>query len=221
MPFEAPPPTWLWGQEAIQHIQKAERRTEAEAIEQLKNAIAHRKVTARLPDPTRPGRMASFPPGIENVIGFHTGPGSTPMVTPAGLPSSPTPAEWMTAKILASGTVQFPTYRTVQWYTFQVRRDEVLQVWPERPSQSAKVVSLADRNKGGRPSFFPDVAQILERLLADVPTLIHQIDQGGGFKSLADTIRKNAGKQAEDDGWSDTTLREHIRKWRKSKRPRE
>lgn len=130
MPFEAPLSTWMPGEEAIRHIQNAERRTEADAIEQLKKAIAHCAVGARVPGGTIPLGLTT-----------HTGPGATPMVSP-GRGRVPPPQAWTKADIGADGTVTFgpDTLR----YQFEVLREQVLSIWPAQPLRVVDVIPFAN-----------------------------------------------------------------------------
>ena len=48
MPYEPPPPQWVNGKEAIEQIRDAINQSVDEAIKQLKAAMAHRAVAARL-----------------------------------------------------------------------------------------------------------------------------------------------------------------------------
>jgi hypothetical protein len=211
MPFVPPPSDWMLGAEAIQHIRDAERRTPTDAIDQLKGAIVHGKVGARLRDPNHPGRKAVFPPGIDQLIPAGAGPRGGPEVSP-GTRQNPSPDDWRKAKIRANGALRFRFYKTLKWYAFEVLRENVLRIWPLQPSRAGNVVPLPHRPAGGRPTEYPQVARILDQLSTEGSTLLR-----GNFKPLADAIRARADKQSTDGGWSDTTLREHVRTWRNSR----
>jgi hypothetical protein len=117
------------GDEAIQHIQAAERRTEADAINELKDAITHGAVGARLS-----GRSI-FPPGADKSITHHTGPGSTPVLSP-GSRQNPSLKNWQTAEIRADGTANFYGRGTPD-YRFEVLRENVLRIWPDSQRSTA------------------------------------------------------------------------------------
>jgi hypothetical protein len=114
------------GDEAIKHIQIAESRTEADAIDQLKNALAYGAVGARL------SGNSIFPPWAD---AGPSGPGRTPALS-VGSRQVPTLANWRRALIRASGKANFYGDRTPD-YPFEVLRENVLRIWPNNQRWSA------------------------------------------------------------------------------------
>ena len=138
-------------------------RTEADAIDQLRAAIAHRAVRAGIPrDIERQIRSEVLPKGlllfesgdpgpippdierqIRSVIGsgvllFGSGPGPGPMF------SSMVELKWAAADIRADGTVGWgPSTRCQFW----VRRDDVVRIWPVAPA--------APPARGGKKEDYP------------------------------------------------------------------
>ena len=110
MRYEPPPPDLMPGEEAISHIQAISECTDAEAIDQLRAAIVHRAVGARLV-------------GMKRVPFGAAGPISTPS-------ESMRPQMWATAEIRSNGTVRFN--REGRWRYFEVIRENVLQRWPKK-----------------------------------------------------------------------------------------
>jgi hypothetical protein len=129
VPFAAPLSAWMSGDQAVQHIQNAERCTDADAIDQLRNAIAHGALGARLTD------SPIFPPWASQSIFHHTGPGKTPALSP-GSRKNPSPKQWRTAQVHADGTVNFYGSGTPN-YQFEVLRENVLRIWPRQQSSTS------------------------------------------------------------------------------------
>jgi hypothetical protein len=199
MPFVAPLSIWMPGGEAIRHIQNAEQRIEADAIDQLKNAIAHSAIGVRVPGLPVPKRITGG------------GPGSGPEVSP-GARYQPSPEAWTNARIGVNGKVAFGP--KAPRYQFEVLRQQVVRMWPV--GNVASLALVTDRDVGGRPSSYNDVAAILESLSAKDETLIHQVGSAN-FKPVADRIRAEAGKEPTDDGWRESALRKHFKRWLRSK----
>jgi hypothetical protein len=135
------------------------------------------------------------------------------MVSP-GARHQPPPEAWKNADLRTDGTVEFGS-EGKRWQ-FEVLRDQVLRIWPNQPSPCG---DIPERNKGGRPTAFNKVAEILDKFQADNPVFAENIEQIP-FKSLAHRIRREAGKEVDDQGWGETTLRQHVRRWLLSKRSR-
>jgi hypothetical protein len=120
MPYLPPVPEWMPGDEAIQHIQAAERSTEALATDQLKTAIAHRAVGVRVLEWAIPKELEFFAP---------VGPGATSMLSP-GVCRQPPAEAWAEADVGADGMVAFGP--DTSRYRFEVLRENVLRIWPNR-----------------------------------------------------------------------------------------
>lgn len=106
MPYEPPPPQWLNGKDAIKQIRVHINQSADAAIEQLRAAIGHRKVAARLANTRRP----RF--------------GSSPISPPSD--SVPWPEDWIDAEISADGTVKFSDHPR---RSFEVLRSHILRYW--------------------------------------------------------------------------------------------
>jgi hypothetical protein len=117
------------GDEAIQHIQAAERCTEADAIDQLKSAVSHGAVGARLS-----GRPI-FPPNADKSFFHNPGPGKTPVTSP-GSRQNPSLENWGRARIRVNGTANFYGAGTPD-YPFEVLRENLLRIWPNKQHSSA------------------------------------------------------------------------------------
>jgi hypothetical protein len=121
------------GKEALAHIYRADRCSLLEAKKQLRAAISDRQIGARLPDPNSPRRSAVFPPGIDKIADPDGGPGFSP-----GIRQIPSPDLWRSANIRAAGTVNF----FGKWYAFELRRDDILRIWPRRSTRAAELRAL-------------------------------------------------------------------------------
>jgi hypothetical protein len=113
MKYEAPPSVWMPAKEALSHIKKISvcPINNDEAINQLRDAIIHRVVGARLAD------MKRVPFGSSHTS-FDSG-------------SVPSPQMWATAVIRSNGTVRFDRKR--QSRPFEVIRENVSRVWHAQP----------------------------------------------------------------------------------------
>jgi hypothetical protein len=91
-------------------------------------------------------------------------------------------------------------------------------VWSTGAMTAAfEAVSLPARSKGGRPSAYDEVATIFDAIFASNPALLDE-DSDIAFKTLAHFIRDRLGKSDTDAGFRDRTLRDHLSKWRQSRR---
>jgi hypothetical protein len=196
---------WMSLAEAVDHIQRTEGHQPSEARRQLFSALADRALRHRCGD----GRDDRLYPD--------------------------SPSSWLTAEFRAGGGGEVlcdanltDEGREAGYAVFRpilVLRQTVLETWKASPpslveSNNAVVSldSMMDREKGGRPSSYDDVAAVLERLFTADETLIERLaNKSINFKTLADRIRTEAGKAPEDDGWSETTVRTHVKNWRASK----
>jgi hypothetical protein len=117
--------SWMPGKDAINHVRRAHKCSEADAISMLRGAIAERAVAARLPDPQNAALRAPFPPsplGSEKDCSRQT----------------PDSKMWENAEIRSDGTVRL----LGRWYAFTVLREEVFRKWPE---EAAYLTGVADR----------------------------------------------------------------------------
>ncbi len=129
MPYLSPPPAWMPGKEALDHIRETDECSASDAIKQLRSAISDGRANTRLPDPKEPRRSAIFPPWNIKSIAYDPGL-ATPRLSP-GARQIPNREDWRKAKIFANGAVSFfgGRYRP---YAFEVRRVDVLQIWPAK-----------------------------------------------------------------------------------------
>jgi len=114
--YVPPDPLWMPGKEALDFIRKAVPDcSAADAIAQLRTAIVHRAVGARLKD------MKRVPMGS----------------SPIGVPSesNPRPRMWLQAEIRLNGSVRFD--RKGPWRPFEVIRENVLRVWYCQPASNS------------------------------------------------------------------------------------
>ena len=106
--YVPPDPPLMSGKEALDFIRKAKPDcSAADAIAQLRAAIVHRAVGARLKD------MKRVPMG------------SSPISVPSE--SIPPPHMWLQAEIRLNGSVRFD--RKGLWRPFEVIRENVLRTW--------------------------------------------------------------------------------------------
>jgi hypothetical protein len=164
VPYVSPPTEWMSGHEAIAHIRRADRCSEADAIEQLRAAIVDRVVAARLPDPGSTKDNAPYPPWADKFVGDTSG----------GRRQIPVPETWSRAEIRSDGTVLF-FGRT---YLFAVLREHVLRTWPDsttyrtgapgRPTSTHLIVEEARRRirAGPHPATLKAFAQELAAWLS-------------------------------------------------------
>ena len=82
MSYISPPPEWMPGKEALDHIREAAGCSASDAIKQLRTSIADGAVSARLPNPKNPRRNAIFPPWADTLIANHGGPGASASCLP-------------------------------------------------------------------------------------------------------------------------------------------
>ena len=109
MPYESPPPEWLSGKDAIEQIRACLNQSVNEAIKQLKAAIAHRAVAARLAKMRRPPIGSSGPISVPS-------------------DSVPPPKMWGDAEIFSDGTVKFGSDDP---RSFEVFSQHILRYWPQ------------------------------------------------------------------------------------------
>jgi hypothetical protein len=57
----------------------------------------------------------------------------------------PSPKQWQTAKIRANGTVRF-FGEEWPWYAFEVRREDILRIWPRLRGRSTSAAELRALN---------------------------------------------------------------------------
>jgi hypothetical protein len=123
MPYEPPPPQWLNGKVAIEQIRVDINQSAGAAIEQLRAAMVHRKVAARLANM----RLPPF--------------GSSPLSAPSD--SVPSPEDWIDAEIFPDGTVKFSDHPP---RSFEVLRSHLLRYWPatrlgRKPKVDKKIIT--------------------------------------------------------------------------------
>jgi len=120
LPYRSPPPAWISGREALEHIKGAEKCSESDAIAQLRKAVLGRAIPIRFRGRTTPRLGKDHPLGLFLPQG---GPGGSPILS----------VNWRdlllpTAQFRANGMVKF---RKARWQPFEVRRDAVLRIfWP-------------------------------------------------------------------------------------------
>ena len=147
MSYISPPPEWMPGNEALDHIREADGCSASNAIKQLRTSIADGAVSARLPDPKNPRRNAIFPPWADTLIANHGGPGASPRLSP-GVRQFPNKENWGTALLQKNGTVQFFGSDT-PWYRFEVLQAHVLKIW-QAPELEFRVSSRTKIGRAGR-----------------------------------------------------------------------
>ena len=126
MPYVSPAPAWMPGKEALEHIKRADRCSDSEAVAQLRAAVLDHAVPIRFQGRSTPRLPKRHPLGFFLPQG---GPGGSPILS----------VNWRdlllpTAQFRMDGMVKFSKTR---WQPFEVRRNEVLRYWPDRRASTS------------------------------------------------------------------------------------